>query len=48
MLQRLQESGDCPPAIVLTAYGNIDTAVRTVKELGAYWFLEKPIQFADG
>ena len=43
-LQRLREAGDMPPAIVLTAYGNIETAVRTVHELGAYWFLEKPIQ----
>jgi DNA-binding NtrC family response regulator len=43
-LQRLQESGDMPPAIVLTAYGNVETAVKTVHELGAYWFLEKPIQ----
>ena len=29
---------------MLTAYGNIETAVKTVHELGAYWFLEKPIQ----
>ena len=43
-LSRLRESGDMPPAIVLTAYGNIETAVKTVHELGAYWFLEKPIQ----
>jgi DNA-binding NtrC family response regulator len=43
-LQRLRDSGDMPPAIVLTAYGNIETAVKTVHELGAYWFLEKPIQ----
>ncbi|HTS28864.1 MAG TPA: sigma-54 dependent transcriptional regulator [Bryobacteraceae bacterium] len=43
-LQRLQESGEMPPTIVLTAYGNIETAVKTVHELGAYWFLEKPIQ----
>src|SRR4051794_23922052 len=42
-LQRLRDAGDMPPTIVLTAYGNIDTAVRTVHELGAYWFLEKPI-----
>ncbi|MEO8598045.1 MAG: sigma-54 dependent transcriptional regulator [Candidatus Solibacter sp.] len=43
-LQRLREDGgEMPPTIVLTAYGNIDTAVRTVHELGAYWFLEKPI-----
>src|SRR5689334_22908480 len=43
-LQRLREEGDMPPTIVLTAYGNIETAVKTVHELGAYWFLEKPIQ----
>ena len=43
-LQRLRETGDMPPTIVLTAYGNIETAVKTVHELGAYWFLEKPIQ----
>jgi len=43
-LQRLREMGDMPPTIVLTAFGNIETAVRTVHELGAFWFLEKPIQ----
>src|SRR5450759_4417787 len=41
-LQRLRDTGDMPPAIVLTAYGNIETAVKTVHELGAFWFLEKP------
>ena len=43
-LQRLRDAGDMPPTIVLTAYGNIETAVKTVHELGAYWFFEKPIQ----
>jgi DNA-binding NtrC family response regulator len=43
-LQRLRDSADMPPTIVLTAFGNVETAVRTVHELGAYWFLEKPIQ----
>ncbi|MBV8904597.1 MAG: sigma-54-dependent Fis family transcriptional regulator [Acidobacteriia bacterium] len=43
-LQRLRDSGEMPPTIVLTAFGNIETAVRTVHELGAYWFLEKPLQ----
>ena len=43
-LQKLQESGDMPPTIVLTAFGSIETAVQTVHELGAFWFLEKPIQ----
>jgi len=33
-----------PPTIVLTAFGSVETAVKTVHELGAYWFLEKPIQ----
>jgi len=43
-LGKLQESGDAPPAIVLTAFGNIETGVRVVHELGAFWFLEKPVQ----
>jgi DNA-binding NtrC family response regulator len=43
-LQQLRDSGDMPPTIVLTAFGNIETAVKTVHEMGAYWFLEKPIQ----
>jgi DNA-binding NtrC family response regulator len=33
-----------PPAIVLTAFGNIETAIQTIHDLGAFWFLEKPIQ----
>ena len=46
-LQRLRESGDMPPTIVLTAYGNVETAVKTVHELGAYWYQEKPIKSAE-
>jgi DNA-binding NtrC family response regulator len=46
-LERLRDAGDMPPTIVLTAFGNIETAVRTVHELGAYWFLEKPLQPAS-
>jgi len=42
LLQRLRDSGEMPPTIVLTAFGNIETAVRTVHELGAYWYMEKP------
>src|ERR1700722_20088521 len=44
LLRRLRDSGDSTPAIVLTAFGNIEKAVQTVHELGAYWFLDKPIQ----
>ena len=43
-LEKLREMGDMPPTIVITAFGNIETAVKTVHEMGAYWFLEKPIQ----
>lgn len=32
-----------PPAIVLTAFGNPETAVMVVHDLGAFWFLEKPL-----
>ena len=44
LLHKLQGTADSPPAIVLTAYGSVESAVKTVHELGAYWFLEKPIQ----
>ena len=44
LLKRLGTSGSMPPAIVLTAFGNIETAIATIHDLGAFWFLEKPIQ----
>lgn len=44
LLNRLRLQGEAPPAIVLTAFGNIETAVRTTLDLEAFWFLEKPIQ----
>jgi DNA-binding NtrC family response regulator len=43
LLRTLRDAGDMPPAIVLTAFGNPETAIKTVKDLGAYWFLEKPV-----
>lgn len=43
-LERMRESGEMPPTIVVTAYGNVETAVKVVHELDAFWFLEKPIQ----
>ena len=36
--------GGGPPAIVQTAFGNLETAVNMVHDLGAFWFLEKPVQ----
>jgi DNA-binding NtrC family response regulator len=44
LMQRLGVDGQMPPAIVLTAFGNIETAIQTIHDLGAFWFLEKPIQ----
>jgi DNA-binding NtrC family response regulator len=44
LLRRLAASGSTAPAIVLTAFGNIETAMNTMLDLGAFWFLEKPIQ----
>ncbi len=44
LLKRLNTQGGAPPAIVLTAFGNIETAIQTIHDLGAFWFLEKPIQ----
>jgi len=44
LLQRLASQGGGPVSIVLTAFGNMENALRTVHDLGAYWFLEKPVQ----
>jgi DNA-binding NtrC family response regulator len=43
-LEKLREGGDMPPTIVLTAFGSMEMAVKSVHEMGAYWFVEKPIQ----
>ncbi|HSP66223.1 MAG TPA: sigma-54 dependent transcriptional regulator [Bryobacteraceae bacterium] len=42
LLRGLIDAGQTPPAIVLTAFGNIAQAVSIVHELRAFWFLEKP------
>ncbi len=44
LLRQIQAKGPAIPAIVLTAFGNIETAMNTMLDLGAFWFLEKPIQ----
>jgi len=44
LLRRLNAQGSRVPAIVITAFGNIETALQTMHEMGAFWFLEKPIQ----
>jgi DNA-binding NtrC family response regulator len=44
LLKKLRERSRAPAAIVLTAFGNLETAVAMVHDLGAFWFLEKPLQ----
>jgi DNA-binding NtrC family response regulator len=44
LLRRLRELPTPPLAIVLTAFGSIEAAVELVLELGAFWFLEKPLE----
>src|SRR5258708_3329254 len=44
LLKHLKENGDAPPVIVQTAYGSLETSVSMVHDLGAFWFLEKPVQ----
>jgi DNA-binding NtrC family response regulator len=45
LLRRIREEGAGSPAtIVLTAFGNIDTAITMVHDYGAFWFIEKPIR----
>jgi DNA-binding NtrC family response regulator len=43
-LRTLLERGDLTPAIVLTGFGDINHAVSIIHDLGAFWFLEKPVQ----
>ena len=44
LIRELRAQGNLPPTLVLTGFGSQDLAVSTVHELGAFWFLEKPIQ----
>jgi DNA-binding NtrC family response regulator len=44
LLQHLKEQGGGPAAIVQTAFGNLETAISLIHDLGAFWFLEKPVQ----
>src|SRR5215469_10779615 len=47
LLKRLKSQSNAIPAIVQTAFGNLETAVSTIHDLGAFWFLEKPVQSAE-
>jgi DNA-binding NtrC family response regulator len=44
LLEELSKSPSAPYSIVLTAFGSVETALETVHKLGAFWYLEKPVQ----
>ena len=44
LLEELHHAGAGPPAIVLTAFGSVEMAVEIVHQLGAFWYLEKPVR----
>ncbi len=44
LLEELQKFPVPPQTVVLTAFGNLETALETVHRLGAFWYLEKPVQ----
>lgn len=44
LLQTLKQQGSLPPAILMTAFGSLEKALRTIHDLDGFWFLEKPIE----
>ncbi|MEO5924306.1 MAG: sigma-54 dependent transcriptional regulator [Bryobacteraceae bacterium] len=44
LLRQLQSMPEAPQSIVLTAHGSLEAAVSMVHELGAFWFVDKPVQ----
>lgn len=43
LLRKLKEQASRPVSIVVTAFGSLEIALNTIHDLGAFWFLEKPI-----
>jgi DNA-binding NtrC family response regulator len=43
LLRQLNERYDFTPAIALTGFGSIDKALSAVRDLKAFWYLEKPV-----
>ena len=46
LLHTLRERGQVIPAIVLTGFGSIEKALSVIRDLDAYWFLEKPVKLS--
>jgi DNA-binding NtrC family response regulator len=43
LLRQLNARGDTTPAIALTGFGSMDKALSAVRDLKAFWYLEKPV-----
>src|SRR6188768_81804 len=43
LLRQLRTQGELPPTILMTAFGSLEKALRTIHELDGFWYLEKPI-----
>ena len=46
IMQALRNQGNATPVIMMTAYGDVDTAVEAMR-LGAYDFIPKPFKLSD-
>ena len=44
LLRRLKERGVLTPAIALTGFGSMEKALSAIRDLGAFWYLEKPVE----
>jgi DNA-binding NtrC family response regulator len=43
LLEEVHRSGSSVQTVVLTGFGNLETALDTVHKLGAFWYVEKPV-----
>jgi DNA-binding NtrC family response regulator len=43
LLRNLNEQGNLTPAIALTGFGSMEKALSAVRDLKAFWYLEKPV-----
>ena len=46
LLRTLRQRQSTIPAIVLTGFGSLEKALSVVRDLEAYWFLEKPVKLS--
>src|SRR5579872_2886005 len=44
LMRTLRGRGEAIPAIVLTGFGSVEKALSVIRDLDAYWFLEKPVK----